>query len=248
MSVELDGAGLGHSTASAAVERTLGQGGVAARIDGPSGGGLNNGTGGAIAGRQDDQGGHSTPGSAGQGGAHAAGVVQAVPGVRVGPLNANDILRLAEISSSDFSPRDSPSLADLQTLVKAGYTTVEDVLKMDNSRLPITLLQGFNADKCSALFVLANMHQVKRHSFKSGKYFCEDSDSKIRYIQTGSTKLNALLGGRGISTGAVTMIFGESCSYGRSSLCHTLATICQFGGVDGAGAAVGQAGDGQVGA
>jgi DNA repair protein RAD51 len=50
--------------------------------------------------------------------------------------------------------------------------------------------------------------------------------SEIISLSTGSSSLDALLGG-GIETGAITEIFGEFRT-GKTQLCHTLAVMCQL--------------------
>lgn len=50
--------------------------------------------------------------------------------------------------------------------------------------------------------------------------------SELICITTGSSQLNALLGG-GIETGSLTEIFGEFRT-GKSQICHTLAVTCQL--------------------
>ena len=50
--------------------------------------------------------------------------------------------------------------------------------------------------------------------------------SELICITTGSSQLNALLGG-GIETGSITEIFGEFRT-GKSQICHTLAVTCQL--------------------
>ncbi len=160
-------------------------------------------------------------------------VVGAGSAVAVLPAGHSPLSCLRPFIESDFSPKASPSVADLETLVKSGYATVESVLATEKNLTPLLSLPGFNALKCRALFVLANMQQIKLHSFKTALDFSLSSARLIKFIQTGSKKLNAVLGGYGVSTGSLTLIFADGCQYARVSLGHTLAVICQFGGVDG---------------
>lgn len=68
---------------------------------------------------------------------------------------------------------------------------------------------------------------------KASVFFEKRKD--IKYIQTGSKALDALLGGQGIESGSITELFGEFRT-GKTQLCHTLCVTCQLAVKDGGGA------------
>jgi DNA repair protein RadA len=66
--------------------------------------------------------------------------------------------------------------------------------------------------------------------------FTKPNNKEIERISFGSTILNSLLGGKGLHTGAITELFGESNS-GKTQFCHMLSVMVQLdkhlGGLDG---------------
>ncbi|KAH8916282.1 Rad51-domain-containing protein [Atractiella rhizophila] len=109
---------------------------------------------------------------------------------------------------------------DIDTLMAAGYTTVESVAF--TSRRHLSSLKGFSDAKVEK--IMKEVTKIIPMGFTTAtEYHARRAD--LVCITTGSAQLDILLGG-GIETGAITELFGEFRT-GKSQISHHLAVTCQ---------------------
>lgn len=110
---------------------------------------------------------------------------------------------------------------DIQSIVEAGYNTVESVAYTPQRVLE--QIKGISAVKAGK--ILAEASKLVPMGFTTATEM-HQRRAELISITTGSKNLDTLLAG-GIETGSVTELFGEFRT-GKSQICHTLAVTCQL--------------------
>jgi len=110
---------------------------------------------------------------------------------------------------------------DIQSIVEAGYNTVESVAYTPQRVLE--QIKGISAVKAAK--ILAEASKLVPMGFTTATEM-HQRRAELISITTGSKQLDTLLAG-GIETGSVTELFGEFRT-GKSQICHTLAVTCQL--------------------
>jgi hypothetical protein len=109
----------------------------------------------------------------------------------------------------------------VETLVKAGYHTVESVVYTPRRTLEaIKRLSEAEVTKC-----LEAAGKLVELGFTTAKEYAIQRSAMLK-LTTGSQELDKILGG-GMETGSMTELFGEFRT-GKTQLCHTLAVTCQL--------------------
>jgi len=111
--------------------------------------------------------------------------------------------------------------SDLKKLTEAGITSIQGIVFTPRKKLlEIKGISDVKADK-----IYAEASKLASMGFCSAQVY-KETRKKILMISTGSSELDALLGG-GIETSSVTEAFGEFRT-GKTQLCHTLCVTCQL--------------------
>lgn len=110
---------------------------------------------------------------------------------------------------------------DLNNLLEHGIHCVETIAFMPFRKL--LEIKGFGDAKAKRIFEAAK-HLVPMRMVSAAEML--QMRKNMVMITTGSSKLDALLGG-GMETGMITEIFGEF-RCGKTQLCHTLCVACQL--------------------
>lgn len=113
--------------------------------------------------------------------------------------------------------------SDIAKLKDAGCSTVKGVLM-----LPMKMLlniKGISEAKAAKIIEAANKLESV-DSFVTAFEYSKLRQSSVIRVTTGSTELNAMLGG-GIESQSITEVYGEYRT-GKTQLCHTLAVTCQL--------------------
>jgi len=112
--------------------------------------------------------------------------------------------------------------SDVAKLKAGGYNTVESVAHATLRKLQE--IKGISEQKAMQLKQKIKDNELVNIGFTTASARMVADQDKI-YLSTGSTALDALLGG-GIETGSLTEVFGEFRT-GKTQLCHTLCVTCQ---------------------
>ena len=112
--------------------------------------------------------------------------------------------------------------ADIAKLKAGGYNTIESVAHATLRKLQE--VKGISEQKAAQLKQKIKDNQLVSIGFTTASAKMQADKDKI-YLSTGSSTLDALLGG-GIETGSLTEIFGEFRT-GKTQICHTLCVTCQ---------------------
>lgn len=117
------------------------------------------------------------------------------------------------------------NVADIKKLQAAGVCTVE-ALQMSTKK-DITNIRGITeARYLSLLSAGEKVSDRAAGKFKSAGQLRQDYQARF-HISTGSTELDALLGG-GMESCAMSELYGEYRT-GKTQVCHTLAISAQLG-------------------
>lgn len=111
-------------------------------------------------------------------------------------------------------------------LKEAGFKSIKDIV----IRGPIEITKSAQLTLeeatrlCSnASLLLEQFGVIPNNISKSDN---KNSTARKEYIKTGSVELDRLLGGKGVETGAITELYGSSCS-GKTQICLSLCVMVQ---------------------
>ena len=111
---------------------------------------------------------------------------------------------------------------------KAGLYTIQGLLCRSSREL--NQINGLSEAKVNKILAAAKKLSSGHHccpgEFKTGLQL-QESRKAVRFITTGGTQLDELLGG-GIESQSITEFFGEFRT-GKTQLCHTLCVTSQLG-------------------
>ena len=120
------------------------------------------------------------------------------------------------------------NMADINKLKTSGYCTVSSILMATKKEL--IQIKGITEQKIEKIQEAAV--KIEKGGFSNGYEILLKRKSILK-INTGSKKLNELLGG-GVESMSITEVFGEFRS-GKTQLCHTLAVTAQMPRNEGGG-------------